>query len=484
MKNKLTARNYSIGDYLIKMNNFEIPRYQRDYSWDKSNILELLRDINYNNYYLGNILINETTEKCNEIIDGQQRMITIFLILLVLQLKYKKNVKKYICNDKNKIKLRINKRADSIEGNLLDSILENSVSTKQSNYAEAKRFNEIIHILEVEQLDPKKILQKILSAQIVEIKFYGREDLAHEMFVNINTKGKPLEVMDVLKSHFFKYLICRGDADEIKEEWYLMSENIGEKNLKKYLCIFSCLYLNKKKKLQPRDALKNMLGIINKNNAQDVFDKFANNKKAECLSDIYASVANYNILRLEKKLNLNANVSLSSLDALWKFFKGNFRQFDILMVAILQMDRKKINNNFDKIKNFITLIFMNHVIQSISGASPSLYKNTFESAACKIYWNYSSLDSIFKEVVSDLKITLKTKKYINNLITSLLCKDKDKDLNYAKIIILLVDKNYFIDLKAEHFIPQSTNMDCCYKIGNIIPVVKDIYGDKSVKEKL
>ncbi|WP_270525130.1 DUF262 domain-containing protein [Longibaculum muris] len=90
MKNKLTARNYSIGDYLIKMNNFEIPRYQRDYSWDKSNILELLRDINYNNYYLGNILINETTEKCNEIIDGQQRMITIFLILLVLQLKYKK----------------------------------------------------------------------------------------------------------------------------------------------------------------------------------------------------------------------------------------------------------------------------------------------------------------------------------------------------------------------------------------------------------
>lgn len=127
---------------------------------------------------------------------------------------------------------------------------------------------------------------------------------------------------------------------------------------------------------------------------------------------------------------------------------------------------------------------MNHVIQSISGASPSLYKNTFESAACKIYWNYSSLDSIFKEVVSDLKITLKTKKYINNLITSLLCKDKDKDLNYAKIIILLVDKNYFIDLKAEHFIPQSTNMDCCYKIGNIIPVVKDIYGDKSVKEKL
>ena len=98
------------------------------------------------------------------------------------------------------------------------------------------------------------------------------------------------------------------------------------------------------------------------------------------------------------------------------------RKFQAI-VAILQMDRKKINNNFDKIKNFITLIFMNHVIQSISGASPSLYKNTFESAACKIYWNYSSLDSIFKEVVSDLKITLKTKKYINNLITSLLCKD-------------------------------------------------------------
>ena len=52
MKNKLTARNYSIGDYLIKMNNFEIPRYQRDYSWDKSNILELLRDINYNKLYM------------------------------------------------------------------------------------------------------------------------------------------------------------------------------------------------------------------------------------------------------------------------------------------------------------------------------------------------------------------------------------------------------------------------------------------------
>ena len=80
---------------LFKTNVFDIPVYQRPYSWDIEQVDTLLCDV-YNSflenkevsYYVGNIILHDKNEKINgnilkfEIIDGQQRITTFCLILL------------------------------------------------------------------------------------------------------------------------------------------------------------------------------------------------------------------------------------------------------------------------------------------------------------------------------------------------------------------------------------------------------------------
>ena len=77
---------------------FEIPVYQRPYSWDAENVTILLNDIlnSFNerktvkSYYTGNVIIRENDTKTDgnikayDIIDGQQRITTFTLILLCL----------------------------------------------------------------------------------------------------------------------------------------------------------------------------------------------------------------------------------------------------------------------------------------------------------------------------------------------------------------------------------------------------------------
>lgn len=64
-----------------------IPLYQREYTWTDEKIVTLVNDIKRCNKYLGNIILDEV-ETCYEIVDGQQRITTCFLILAYLYNKY------------------------------------------------------------------------------------------------------------------------------------------------------------------------------------------------------------------------------------------------------------------------------------------------------------------------------------------------------------------------------------------------------------
>ena len=78
---------------LLKIENLSIPDYQRPYKWSPKNVNQLLDDIFLNvdksAYRLGTIVINENfdsktnTVKYN-IVDGQQRTLTIYLIAKAL----------------------------------------------------------------------------------------------------------------------------------------------------------------------------------------------------------------------------------------------------------------------------------------------------------------------------------------------------------------------------------------------------------------
>ncbi len=492
--NDLGAKDYSIEEYLAESKMFLIPRYQRSYAWEKKNIVQLIEDvIKEEGYYLGNIIVNTSQNTAKEVIDGQQRIISIFLILIALHHVSEMDTLKYIVDSGN-LKINIEKRIEDSGISVMNAILDNNIAGTMKKYNEVVRYKDISKELKKYEPFQLEILKNnLLKAKIVEIKFINGEKRAHEMFVNLNTKGKPLEEIEIIKSHLFKYLIEGNNSDQYKEDWYEMLDNIGDKYHGKYLQTVSLFRSLSKKKRTAKDALNYLLEEINNlETAKSVFEFMAGEDNTS-LFRVYSAVKNHDLQRLKLYLGHEAEISLDSLDQIWKMYgQVKFEQFDVVMVALLYAPTKGKKGNFSKkyldIIKFLKLVLLFQIHNTVHRVSPSTYTNRFEIAAIELYSANRTIDDIMSDLIRDLKINEVTKEQVISGIKSLKCSGRnknDRDLNIAKYIIQMVDYNYAVDLKAEHIICEKNQDDkLVYEIGNILPVVKDRYKDKSIEAKL
>jgi uncharacterized protein with ParB-like and HNH nuclease domain len=94
-KNSLPLKELSINDIFNSSENvkYEIPIYQRNYAWEKDEISALVRDVwdacekKKVAYYIGTLVTYDKDDNVFEVIDGQQRLTTLFLLLKVLNVK-------------------------------------------------------------------------------------------------------------------------------------------------------------------------------------------------------------------------------------------------------------------------------------------------------------------------------------------------------------------------------------------------------------
>ena len=128
MKNNevIKAKNTTIYDFLKDTKNIVIPRYQRPYSWEKNNVNTLINDFK-SDYYIGNI-IEYCIKDDKEIIDGQQRLITIFLVLIAIYNKteddsIKEEINQIIKTD-NKCKMILKSRIANDGRDILELLIE------------------------------------------------------------------------------------------------------------------------------------------------------------------------------------------------------------------------------------------------------------------------------------------------------------------------------------------------------------------------
>jgi uncharacterized protein with ParB-like and HNH nuclease domain len=83
---------------LVSSERYEVPRFQRDYSWKEANWFELWQDVKSilqaenSERFMGYLVLMQKG-KSNEIIDGQQRLITISLLMLAFIHNIQKNEK-------------------------------------------------------------------------------------------------------------------------------------------------------------------------------------------------------------------------------------------------------------------------------------------------------------------------------------------------------------------------------------------------------
>ncbi len=498
----INAKNTTIYDFLKDSKQIIIPRYQRSYSWEKKNVETLINDVR-EDYYIGNI-IEYYIDNNKEIVDGQQRLITIFLILIAIYHStqdeaIKKEVKELILiNDKCKIILKSRIANDGSD------ILEYLIDGKDIPREFVQKYNEvkIYKIIEkdLKNTDINKLYNNIKGSNIVEISFLQNQYSAHEMFVNVNTKGKPLEMIEILKSQLFKYLLNSANSDIYKEEWEKMLNNIPANE---YGTFCSDIYLLDYFLQNSKTEKYNTSGLVNENSmklinsinnlerAKKIFD-YMTGSNIKNLYEVYKSIKNHSLCELKDNYYSNAvkETSFGEIDELWNLYgEFGFKQSDILFVTIFYDKENLIANNIGFINLILKYIFMYELYRSVSQNSPASYSNIFKQAAARVI-NCKTVNDT-KEAIKSFIRTLEIKENDYDAFKEKLIKnDTFNSSRYktGKYIILMAEDLYTKNLNVEHFISQKTQneeeKEFVGYLGNLIPVVRDRYKNKSVGDKL
>jgi len=170
---------------LMKM-PLAIPDYQRSYTWNDKHVGDLLQDIAKRErpYLLGTIILHKNGEQNYDIVDGQQRLVTLTVLLHALKVSerlpllenasYPENSAKVIRNTKKVI-------ADFLNGN---------DEEKLKKWLWPDKGNE----------------KNTLRFAVLTLAGDNALDRAYAFFDSVNSKGKPLSDFDLLKAHHLMFI--------------------------------------------------------------------------------------------------------------------------------------------------------------------------------------------------------------------------------------------------------------------------------------
>lgn len=240
---------------------FIIPAYQRPYEWGKDELDALFDDL-YNfvltaggsrrnsTYFLGSIVSFENDNHEQEIIDGQQRLTTIFLLLRAIYEVLRNGIKTPEAeNMMRKIETAI-WDADRLKGTVLfdkvlissevisananesfRKILEYGVVEEgaQDNYARNYLYLQK-RLRELNQDDPMALYEftySLLEQAIVLPIKADTQDSALTIFNTLNDRGLPLSDADIFKAKIYNNLDTESSKNFIKQ-WQELEEEVSE----------------------------------------------------------------------------------------------------------------------------------------------------------------------------------------------------------------------------------------------------------------
>lgn len=186
---------------------YSVPIYQRNYAWGKEEIERLIEDINdFENaeetreYFLGNLIVDKVSYHHYSVIDGQQRLTTLFLLLTFLKI-----------GGVTSQSLRFESRSKS--NDTLEQISEGKVDYDDYN---SKEIISGYHII-AQYFEMKKATEddydafeeafkkKLDSIKLIRVEVPKDIDLNH-YFEIMNTRGEQLKLHEIVKARILQQL--------------------------------------------------------------------------------------------------------------------------------------------------------------------------------------------------------------------------------------------------------------------------------------
>lgn len=518
----------TIREVLVSGRQFLIPRFQREYSWDKRNCKEFLEDmldclcisegkITNSQYFLGTMLFigdyAEGTDKEIQVVDGQQRLTTITILFSVLSDKFlgigeetlSKQIFRYIMTeDDNGKKVRILKSKTHYPFFSYYIQQRDKQYTQEAVSEEEHCIEETYHYF-YEQLDEKKIKtyfkrklkredeeEIVSSLKYVDILKAIRDQVLQTTFVSISTtdkkqanmifeilnaKGKRLAEVDLIKNKMFEILDDTEPADFAEEKWQQIKKILNDgKETVGIETFYRHFWSSRYKKSA-------------KNKLYDDFNKIIVPKNKEVYTEFLLEMekyAKYYIMIMNPKREYYNNRKeyypiVQMLNVLNNYF--GIVQVRIVELAIVNL----------KEKDLIDLKYMKHILallESFHFAYNSIMKGNPNSVE-KVYSVFAietakcTNKTMVKELVNNKlvvplqKLLPKKEEFIENFV-ELKYSKRDLPTNIKTKYVLnrincyYENKELFSeDGTIEHIISEVEGEECL-NIGNLILLEKDL----------
>lgn len=249
-----------------KKNPFVIPEYQRPYAWTDEQVETLFEDLweftttiggteNESSYFLGSVVSYENEDGEQEIIDGQQRITSLFLLLRAIYTKLTQTPESERTAEANNFISKIeptiwrtNKLTGTVDykdilltsrvvnndGNeILRSILESGQADEDAkdNYSKNYRlFQELFDRHSTENpLMVYQFIYALLNQAILLPITADTQDTALTIFSTLNDRGLPLSDADIFKAKIYNRLEAE-DKKAFIERWKDLDEDAAEAN--------------------------------------------------------------------------------------------------------------------------------------------------------------------------------------------------------------------------------------------------------------
>lgn len=293
-----------------------IPNYQRPYVWGKDQVIDLLDDIsiscennNLGEYFLGSLVLKENKKEDYieyEVLDGQQRLTTLFLLTAVIRdltdnLKRKDNCQKSLFREadyddniperlriifdiRDEVKDFVNKYIKLDQGTNSEA-LKALVNIKNNDASIYHMTNAILYMQEFIKEKIKEngdFLDKFVNffrTKVIVI-YVSSDDLsdAFRLFSILNNRGVKLRNSDILKANNLRVIKEKDKQQKYAKDWEGIENYFGE-DFDNFLSHLHSILTKQKARLSLLKEFENNIFAKNKIKEGEEFFEFVKEYK-------------------------------------------------------------------------------------------------------------------------------------------------------------------------------------------------------------
>lgn len=260
--------NQTLRELLSNGVRYEAPRFQRDYAWDQEQWEDLWSDIDsissHSPHYMGYIVLQKTGPQDFQIIDGQQRLITLSLLMLAAIRQLKDLAKRGVEPKANDTRAELLTSQFIGTQNPVSLRVDAKLSLNRNNKANFKSICSKLGITRVRGRSATNLLidgaakfffgksmgqtgQDIarfadkVATGTVFTKIVVHDDLnAYKVFETLNARGVQLSTPDLLKNFIFSTVtrdenVPDEELDDIDARWSEIVDQIREASFTEFV---------------------------------------------------------------------------------------------------------------------------------------------------------------------------------------------------------------------------------------------------------